>query len=91
MTDAVFKHLATMPPLQGLISLNSLICLAWLFDAFLTVHTSLAEPLPRRITAVHGDMLPRQPLRFLLADAPGSGKTIMAGLLIKELIMRGDV
>ena len=36
-------------------------------------------------------MLPRQPLRFLLADDPGSGKTIMAGLLIKELIARGDL
>ena len=36
-------------------------------------------------------MLLRQPLRFLLADDPGAGKTIMAGLLIKELIVRGDV
>ena len=36
-------------------------------------------------------MLPRQPLRFLLADDPGAGKTIMAGLLIKELMLRGDL
>ena len=36
-------------------------------------------------------MLPRQPLRFLLADDPGAGKTIMAGLYIKELILREDV
>src|SRR5437870_6626195 len=36
-------------------------------------------------------MLSRQPLRFLLADDPGAGKTIMAGLLIKELLVRGDV
>ena len=36
-------------------------------------------------------MLTRQPLRFLLADDPGAGKTIMAGLLIRELIVRGDV
>lgn len=35
-------------------------------------------------------MLPRQPLRFLLADDPGAGKTIMAGLLIKELVARGE-
>ena len=35
-------------------------------------------------------MLPRQPLRFLLADDPGAGKTIMASLLIKELIARGE-
>ena len=36
-------------------------------------------------------MLPRQPLRFLLADDPGAGKTIMTGLFIKELIARGDL
>jgi SNF2 family DNA or RNA helicase len=36
-------------------------------------------------------MLPQQPLRFLLADDPGAGKTIMAGLLMKELIARGDL
>lgn len=55
------------------------------------MHTSLIEPLPHQITAVYEAMLPRQPLRFLLADDPGAGKTIMAGLLIKELIVRGDV
>jgi hypothetical protein len=50
----------------------------------LAVHTSLVEPLPHQITAVYEEMLQRQPLRFLLADDPGAGKTIMAGLLIKE-------
>jgi len=35
-------------------------------------------------------MLPRQPLRFVLADDPGAGKTIMAGLYMRELIMRAD-
>ena len=65
--------------------------LAHLFDPLLAVHTSILDPLPHQITAVYGEMLPRQPLRFLLADDPGSGKTIMAGLLIKELRMRGDV
>ena len=65
--------------------------LAHLFDPLLAVHTSLIEPLPHQITAVYGAMLPRQPLRFLLADDPGAGKTIMAGLLIKELIARGDL
>ena len=44
-----------------------------------------------RSRAVYGEMLPRQPLRFLLADDPGAGKTIMAGLYIKELIVRGDL
>lgn len=65
--------------------------LAHLFDPVLAVHTSLIEPFPHQITAVYGDMLARQPLRFLLADDPGAGKTIMAGLLIKELMVRGDV
>ncbi len=65
--------------------------LAHLFDPLLAVHTSLVDPLPHQITAVYEAMLPRQPLRFLLADDPGAGKTIMAGLLIKELIARGDL
>ena len=65
--------------------------LAHLFDPVLAVHTSLVEPLPHQITAVYEAMLPRRPLRFLLADDPGAGKTIMAGLLVKELIARGDL
>ena len=65
--------------------------LAHLFDPVLAVHTSMVEPLPHQITAVYESMLPRQPLRFLLADDPGAGKTIMAGLFIKELIARGDL
>jgi superfamily II DNA or RNA helicase len=40
---------------------------------------------------VYGELLPRMPLRFLLADDPGAGKTIMAGLFIKELMLRGDL
>src|SRR5947209_11219614 len=67
------------------------ISLAYLFDRLLAVHTSLVEPLPHQITAVYGEMLPRQPLRFLLADDPGAGKTIMTGLFIKELLIRGDL
>lgn len=65
--------------------------LAHLFDPMLAVHTSQIEPLPHQITAVYGEMLTRQPLRYLLADDPGAGKTIMAGLLIKELVIRGDL
>ncbi|MCL1994399.1 MAG: DUF3883 domain-containing protein [Spirochaetes bacterium] len=65
--------------------------LAHLFDPHLAVHTSLIEPLPHQITAVYKEMIPRQPLRFLLADDPGAGKTIMSGLFIKELIVRGDL
>lgn len=64
--------------------------LAHLFDPMMAVHTSNVEPLPHQITAVYESMLPRQPLRFVLADDPGAGKTIMAGLFIRELLMRAD-
>lgn len=64
--------------------------LAYLFDPMMAVHTSNVEPLPHQITAVYESMLPRQPLRFVLADDPGAGKTIMAGLLVRELLMRAD-
>jgi superfamily II DNA or RNA helicase len=65
--------------------------LAHLFDPYLAISASQIDALPHQITAVYGEMLPRQPLRFLLADDPGAGKTIMAGLLIKELMIRGDL
>ena len=74
-----------------LVSEAQRIRLAHLFDPLLAVHTSVVDPLPHQITGVYEAMLPRQPLRFLLADDPGAGKTIMAGLLIKELIARGDL
>lgn len=74
-----------------LVSEAQRIRLAYLFDPLLAIHTSVLDPLPHQITAVYGEMLPRQPLRFLLADDPGAGKTIMAGLLIKELLIRGDL
>ncbi|GHO67432.1 helicase [Ktedonobacter sp. SOSP1-52] len=67
------------------------ISLAYLFDPLLAVHTSLIEPLPHQITAVYETMLNKQPLRYLLADDPGAGKTIMTGLLIRELMLRGDL
>lgn len=65
--------------------------LAGLFDPMLAVTTSDIRPLPHQLRAVYGELLPRTPLRFLLADDPGAGKTIMAGLYIKELILREDV
>src|SRR3989454_56831 len=64
--------------------------LAFLFDPMMAVHTSNVEALPHQITGVYESLLPRQPLRFVLADDPGAGKTIMAGLYIRELIMRAD-
>ncbi len=77
--------------LLRLVSEAHRIRLAHLFDPLLAVHTSLVEPLPHQIMAVYGEMLARQPLRFLLADDPGAGKTIMAGLFIRELLIRGDL
>jgi len=65
--------------------------LAWLFDPYVAISTSAIEPLPHQISAVYEEMMPRLPMRFLLADDPGAGKTIMAGLLIKEMIVRGDL
>ena len=61
------------------------------FDPMLAVTTSDLDPLPHQINAVYGHLLPKVPLRFLLADDPGAGKTIMAGLYIKELLLRGDL
>ncbi|MDP8927033.1 MAG: DEAD/DEAH box helicase, partial [Actinomycetota bacterium] len=74
-----------------LVSEAKRISLAYLFDPFLAVQTSNLDALPHQIDAVYSQMLPRQPLRFLLADDPGAGKTIMAGLFCKELMIRGDV
>lgn len=77
--------------LLRLVSEAQRIQLAYLFDPLLAVHSSDVEPLPHQLTAVYEEMLTRQPLRFLLADDPGAGKTIMTGLFIKELWLRGDL
>jgi SNF2 family DNA or RNA helicase len=79
------------PAMFRLVGEAQRISLAYLFDPLLAVHTSLVRPLPHQITAVYEEMLARHPLKFLLADDPGSGKTIMAGLLIKELAARDDL
>ena len=65
--------------------------LAHIFDPYLAVHTSAIEPLPHQISAVYQEMLSRLPLRYILADDPGAGKTIMTGLFLKELLVRGDL
>ncbi|MFE9321887.1 helicase-related protein [Nocardia sp. NPDC052278] len=61
------------------------------FDPMAAVNSSDLEPLPHQIQAVYGELLERTPLRFVLADDPGAGKTIMAGLYVKELMLRGDL
>jgi superfamily II DNA or RNA helicase len=64
--------------------------LAHLFDPQAALGVSDVQPLPHQLRAVYETMLHKQPLRYVLADDPGAGKTVMAGLLIKELLLRGD-
>lgn len=65
--------------------------LAYEFDPHFAVSVSQIDPLPHQLEAVYYYMLPRPQVRFLLADDPGAGKTVMAGLLLKELKIRGLV
>lgn len=62
---------------------------AYQFDPLFAVNCSIVDPLPHQVEAVYKFLLPLPKIRFLLADDTGAGKTIMAGLLIKELMMRG--
>ena len=61
------------------------------FDPQFAVSVSQVDPLPHQLVAVYKHMLTLPRIRFLLADDPGAGKTIMAGLLMRELMQRGDV
>lgn len=61
------------------------------FDPLFAVNVSQVDPLPHQIEAVYFYVLKNPRIRFLLADDPGAGKTIMAGLLLKELKYRGLV
>ena len=63
--------------------------LAYLYDPLFAVSMSQIDPLPHQLEAVYKYMLPQPNLRFMLADDPGAGKTIMAGLILKELKLRG--
>lgn len=62
---------------------------AYQFDPLFAVNCSIVDPLPHQVEAVYKFLLPLPKIRFLLADDTGAGKTIMTGLLLKELIMRG--
>ncbi|MEM3907240.1 MAG: DEAD/DEAH box helicase family protein [Nitrososphaerota archaeon] len=64
---------------------------AYQFDPLYAVNVSQIDPLPHQIDAVYHYILKHPRIRFLLADDPGSGKTIMAGLVLKELKQRGLV
>ena len=61
---------------------------ASIYDPLLAINTSKVDPLPHQIEAVYGYVLKLPRIRFLIADDPGAGKTIMAGLIIKELKLR---
>ena len=62
---------------------------AYQFDPLFAVNCSIVDPLPHQVEAVYKFLLPLPKIRFLLADDTGAGKTIMTGLLVKELMMRG--
>ena len=64
---------------------------AHLSDPFAAIDTSNIEPYPHQIDAVYNILLKQHPIRYVLADDPGAGKTIMSGLLIRELMIREDV
>jgi superfamily II DNA or RNA helicase len=59
------------------------------FDPLFAVNSSIVDPLPHQVEAIYRSLLPLPRIRFLLADDTGAGKTIMTGLLIKELLFRG--
>lgn len=64
---------------------------AFQFDPLFAVNCSIVDPLPHQVEAVYRNLLPLPKIRFLLADDTGAGKTIMTGLLVKELLMRGMI
>ncbi len=68
---------------------SSRIRLAHAYDPYFAVSLSGIDALPHQLDAVYERMLPQTRLRFLLSDDPGAGKTIMGGLLLKELKLRG--
>lgn len=65
--------------------------LAYEYDPYFSLSIARVDPLPHQLEAVYDYFLKLPRIRFLLADDPGAGKTIMAGLLLKELKVRGLV
>lgn len=63
--------------------------LGYSFDPHFAVSSSVVDPLPHQLEAVYKYLLPQPRVRFMLADDPGAGKTVMSGLLLKELLFRG--
>ncbi len=67
------------------------LALAYEYDPYFSLSIAKVDPLPHQLEAVYDYFLAMPRIRFLLADDPGAGKTIMAGLLLKELKIRGLV
>jgi hypothetical protein len=92
LTGQAFPAPARIQPLDPeklrLLVESARIRLAYAHDRHFAVSLSGIRTLPHQIEAVYLKMLPQPRLRFLLADDPGAGKTIMAGLLLKELKLR---
>ncbi len=92
LAQAAYKPSATVRPVDAeklrLLVESARIRLAYAYDRQFAVSLSGIRTLPHQIEAVYQKMLPQPRLRFLLADDPGAGKTIMSGLLIKELKLR---
>ncbi|MBC5797927.1 DUF3883 domain-containing protein [Sphaerospermopsis sp. LEGE 00249] len=65
--------------------------LSYEYDPYFALAIARVDPLPHQLEAVYDYFLKQPRIRFLLADDPGAGKTIMAGLLLKELKVRGLV
>jgi len=65
--------------------------LAYEYDPYFSLSIARVDPLPHQLEAVYEYFLKLPRIRFLLADDPGAGKTIMAGILLKELKIRGLV
>jgi hypothetical protein len=65
------------------------LALAYEYDPYFSLSIARVDPLPHQLEAVYDYFLALPRIRFLLADDPGAGKTIMAGLLLKELKVRG--
>ena len=64
---------------------------AYQFDPLFAVNCSIVDPLPHQVEAVYKFLLPLPKIRFLLADDTGAGKTIMTGLLLKEMLLRDTI
>ena len=95
MIDAAFR--SKNPPMPGFTSTSRKVRVrveaerlaqAYQINQSFATEISRIDPLPHQRIAVYDHMLPQNPLRFLLADDAGAGKTIMCGLYIREMLSR---